>query len=777
MTPLDQKTKTKPGDHVANETKVVGTSHPRLEGREKVLGQAIYIDDMSVPRMLHGRLLRSPHPHARIVRIDTSAALAFPGVRAVLTAADLPDRRHGPFVADAPILARGVAKHIGEPVAAVAAESLEIAELALELIEVTYEALPSVLDPDAALEPGSPLVHDDVSLFPAVFDIVRGGNVCSKTTIAAGDVEAAFAASDRVFEHTFTTPMVHQAHLEMNGALAEVDAQGRVTVWTTTQSIHLTLMRVAETLDLPMNKVRVIQTRVGGGFGAKVEPTVQPICVALALKTRRPVKMTLTREEELAATRPRHGSKVTIKTGVTNEGSILVRQVRLVYDSGAYADDGPGITGFGGLMSCGPYKVPNYKVESYCVYTNKVATGAYRGFGNPQSAWAGESQLDIIARELGIDPIELRLRNAVTVNDKTVGGQKLTSVGLIETIEKVKDALDWGSPMPEGRGRGVACVHHLSGIMSSSSIVRMLQDGTFHLSVGTADIGQGSDTVLAQIAAEELGVPLEDVLIASRDTDSTPYNWATTASRLTYTAGNAVRRAAEDAKKKLLALAGSVLEVEIEDLIIEDRSVVATDGSGKRLPLADVGAISLWAVHGPIIGTYSWMFEGQPWGEEVAMEGWPFHGMGAYIYGTQGVEVEVDRKTGQVFVVKAVTAHDVGRAINPISVEGQCQGGFVQGLGYGLFEELKVRDGRIVNTSLVDYKIPTALDVPMIDSLIVESMEPTGPFGAKGLGEAPIVPTAPAIANAVADATGVRIFDLPLSAERVLAALDEQGQA
>jgi CO/xanthine dehydrogenase Mo-binding subunit len=290
--------------------------------------------------------------------------------------------------------------------------------------------------------------------------------------------------------------------------------------------------------------------------------------------------------------------------------------------------------------------------------------------------------------------------------------------------------------------------------------------------VGSADIGQGSDTVLAQIAAQELGVALEDVAIASRDTDSTPYNWATTASRLTYTAGNAVRRAAEDAKKKLLALAAGVLEVEAEDLTVEDRSVVAVDGSGKRLPLADVGAISLWVTHGPIIGAYSWMYEGNPWGADVTLEGWPFHGMGAWIYGAQGVEVDVDLKTGQVVVVKAVIAQDVGRAINPISVEGQCQGGFVQGLGAGLFEEIKLSDGHILNTNLVDYKIPTALDVPSIESLIVESFEPTGPFGAKGVGEAPIVPTAPAIANAVADATGVRIYDLPLSAERVLAALD-----
>ncbi len=747
---------------------VVGQNLPRLEGKEKVTGQAKYIDDLSFPNMLYGTQLRSPYAHAKILSINAESARSLPGVKAVLTAADLPDRLHGPFIKDCPILARDKVNYIGEPVAAVAAENLEIAERALKLIAVQYEALPEVPDALTALEPESAVVHENLEEFPAIFAVDRGGNICSRTTIEAGDVEAGFRQADHVFEDTFTTPMAHQCHLEPNGAVAVIDALDRVTVWTTTQSIHLNQIRIAETLDMPMTKIRVIQTRVGGGFGAKVEPTVQPICVALACRTRRPVKMILTREEELTVTRPRHASVVTVKTGVKKDGTLVARQVRLIYDTGAYADDGPGIVGFGSLMANGPYRLANYKIEGYCVYTNKLAAGAFRGFGNPQSTWACESQLDMIARRIGIDPLEIRLRNAVAEGESTVGGQKLGSVGIKECLLAVKDEIGWHNAKAANHGKGIACVHHLSGILASSAYVRINQDGTAHVAAGTADIGQGSDTTLAMIAAEELGVPFEDIAIISQDTDGTPFNWATTATRLTYMAGNAVRRAAEDARRQLLDLAAETLGVAVENLTVRERSVLATDGSGKRISLADLGAISHWVKGGQIIGKHSWLFREQPFGESVRLKGFPFGAIGAYNYGAHAVEVEVDKDTGLIRVVKAVTAHDVGKAINPLSVEGQSQGGFAQGLGYALYEELKLRDGKIVSNTLLDYKIPTAADVPTIQSLIIESGEPSGPFGAKGIGEAPLVPVAPAIANAIHDATGVRVKELPISPERVL---------
>ncbi len=754
---------------------VVGQNIPRLEGKEKVTGQAKYLDDLSFPKMLYGKLLRSPFPHAKIISIDTSVAMLLPGVKAIVTAEDLPDRLHGPFVQDTPILARSVVKYIGEPVAAVAAVNLKVAEQALKLIVVEYERLSEVLDPVAALEPSSPLVHERLEDFPAVFAIERKGNICSLTTLEDGDVDKGFAESDYVFEDTFRTPMVHQCHLETNGAIAIVDAQNRVTVWTTTQSIHLNQMRISELLEIPMNKIRVIQTRVGGGFGAKVEPTVQPICVALALRTRRPVKITLTREEELSYTRPRHASVVKVKTGVKADGTLVARYIKLIYDTGAYSDDGPGIVGFGSLMANGPYRLPNYKIEGYCVYTNKLATGAYRGFGNPQSTWACESQLDIIARKLRIDPLEIRLRNALKLGDTTVGGQKLTSVGIKECLKSVSEAIGWGQNKIKNHGQGIASVHHLSGVLTCSAIVRINNDGTAHVAVGAADIGQGSDTTLAQIAAEELGILVEDVAIVSQDTDSTPYNWATTATRLTYMAGNAVRRAAEDAKQQLLCLASEVLGVSVGDLIVRDRAAVATDGSGKQISFAELGGISHWVKGGQIIGKNSWIFHEQPFGSSVRIKGFPFASLGAFIYGAHAVEVEVDEETGQVQVVKAVTAHDVGKAINPQSVEGQSQGGFTQGQGYALYEELKVKDGKIISNNLLDYKIPTAVDVPCIQTIIVESNEPTGPFGAKGIGEAPIVPVAPAIANAIHDAIGVRVKELPITPERLLAAKNQQS--
>lgn len=753
---------------------VVGQNIPRLEGKEKVTGQAKYIDDISFPNMLHGKLLRSPYPHARIVAIDTAAAKALSGVKAIITAEDLPDRRHGPFVQDAPLLARGKVNYIGEPVAAVAAVSLEAAERALSLIKVNYERLPEVLDPVKAMESGAPIIHENLDAYPAVFPIQRHGNICSLTTIEDGDIEQGFKAADFVFEDTFTTPMVHQCHLETNGAIAVVDAQGKATVWASTQSIHLNQIRIAETLDIPMSKIRVIQTRVGGGFGAKVELTVQPYCVAMARLSKRPVKMILTREEELVATRPRHASVVTVKTGVKKDGTLVARHIKLIYDTGAYADDGPGIVGNGALMASGPYRVPNYKIEGYSVYTNKVATGAYRGFGNPQAAWACESQLDIIARELGIDPLEIRMRNALDPGDKTVGGQNLFSVGIKECLKAVKEGMDWESPKSKNRGRGVACVHQLSAVMSSAAYVRINQDGTAHVAVGAADIGQGSDTTLAQIAAEELGMDIEDVAIVTQDTDATPYNWATTATRLTYMAGNAVRRAAADAKQQLINLAAEALGLPADQLSVQDKAVVSVDEPQKKISYEELGVISHWVKGGQIIGKNSWLFDEQPFGKEVKMTGFPFRVMGAYNYGVHAVEVEVDQETGLVRVVNALTAHDVGKAINPLAVEGQSQGGFAQGLGYALFEDLKVKDGKIISNNLLNFKIPTAVDVPAIKSLIVESDEKTGPFGAKGIGEPPLVPGAPAIANAVQDAVGVRIKDLPLTPERVLAAINSK---
>jgi CO/xanthine dehydrogenase Mo-binding subunit len=756
------------------EPSVVGERVLRLDGREKVTGKAVYLPDFSLPKMLYGKILRSPHAHAEIVSIDARAALALPDVKAVISAADLPDRRHGPLVLDRPVLARGKVVFVGEPVAAVAALTLEAAEQGLRLINVEYRRLPEVLDPEAALEDDAPLVHDDLEQFVALFPIVRGGNVCSKTTVEAGDVEKAFAESDHVYQHAFRTPMVHQTHLEPNGAVASVDADGNITCWTTTQCIHDTQIFISEALDVPMSSVRVIQTCVGGGFGAKAVPSIQPIVVALAMKTGRPVKLVLTRQEDMTAMTPRHASVVTVKTGVKSDGTIVGRQIRLIYDTGAWAGDGPGVAGFGALIAAGPYRLDNYRIESYCVYTNKVPAGAMRGFGNPQAAWAGESQLDIIAESLGIDPLEMRVKNAVDVDSRTVGGQKLSSVGLKECLARVRERIDWEGPRAKNHGRGVACMHHHSAMLMSSAHIRLNQDGTIHVAVGAADLGQGSTTILAQIAAEELGLPLEDIRIVTQDTDATPYNWATAGTRTTSMAGTSVQGAAADVRRQILALAAQVLEVPAEQLCVGGGWVLDHVSGERRLSFADIGRASLWQKGGPILGRHSWTFEEQPWGTDVKVEGSPHapHGfLGRWIYGAQAVELEVDPETGVVHILKAVAAHDVGRAINPTLVEGQIQGGMTQGIGYALFEELQHEDGIVICDNLHDHKLPTSLDVPDIAVEIVESYEINGPFGAKGLGEAPLVATAPAIGNALYDAVGIRMNELPMNPEKVVNAI------
>lgn len=758
------------GVNKMTELKFVGQRLVRVDAIEKATGKAMYLDDYAFPRMLCGRILRSPVPHARIRRIDTSKARRLAGVKAVITGDDLPDLRYGAYVKDTPVLTKDKVRFVGEPVAAVAALDEDVAAEALELIEVEYEELTPVFDPLGASEPGVPLIHENWKDYAVVFEAIREGNLCSRTIFQDGDIEQGFRRSDEVFENTFVTRHVHQCHLEANGAIASVDASGRVTVWTTTQSVHLNQIRISEGLGIPMNKIRVIGTKVGGGFGAKIEPTVQPVCVALAQRTFRPVKIVLTREEEFTSMRPRHGSVIHIKTGVTREGLILAREVNIIYDTGAYADDGPGIAAFGGLMSLGPYRVPNYRIDSRCVYTNKVPTGAFRGFGNPQCTFAFESQMDIIAKELGIDPLELRLKNACENGDRSVGGIVMRSVGVKECLKKAAEEAGWGKPRAQNRGVGMACMQHISGVLSSSATVRINDDGTATVSTGTIDIGQGSDTILIQIAAEELGIPADQIALITADTDATPYNWAMSASRTTYTVGNAVKAAAADAKQQLLELAANVLEANPADLYIEEGKVKVKGSPGKGIAVRELGAISNWAMGGPIVGKNSFMVSGHVY-DPAKVKGMPFGTFAGFIFGAHVVEVEVDPETGNVRVVKGVAAHDVGRAVNPTTVEGQIEGGFAQGVGFALFEEMMFEKGSVINPNLLDYKIPTAMDLPKVRALIVEETEPTGPFGAKGVGEPGLVATAPAIANAICDATGVRLYELPMNPERLQRAL------
>ncbi len=751
---------------------VIGKSVPKVDAIEKATGKAIYIDDIALTGMLYGKILRSPYPHARILNIDASRARRVPGVRAVLTGSDLPQKRMGAFILDEPILAQGVVRYVGEPVAAVAAVDKEAALEATSLITAEYEESPAVLDPLAAMQEGSPIIHEGFASYAKVFNAVWKGNVCSHTTFVEGDVELGFTEADIVLEDTFRTQMVHQCYMEPCGAIASFEVSGKATVWTNTQSVFVTQARIHQSLGLPMSKIRVIGAKVGGAFGGKVEPTVQPLCVALSQAASRPVKIILERGEELAAMRPRHATIITIKTGAKKDGRIVAKQARLIFDTGAYADDGPGIAAFAAMMARGPYRIPHVRIEGLCVYTNKLKCGAFRGFGNPQATFASESQLDEIARQLDMDPFEIRMINGVENGDRAFGGHPYGSVGYKNCLKRASEAIGWGGPRRKNLGRGMASINHISGIASSAATVKMNEDGTVVLITGAVDLGQGSDTTLSQIAAEELGVPYETVSIVTSDTDTTPYNWATTASRTTYTAGNAVLLAAREAKKQILSLAAESLEANPEDLEVREGQVFVRGAPEKRIALTDIGAMSHWVRQGPILGSASYMVEGPPFdAKRAALSGFPFGHLTAYIFGVHMVEVEVDPETGKVNVVKGVAAHDVGRAINPLVVEGQIQGGFVQGIGYALTEELVLDGGKVANPTLVDYRIPSALDVPDVIPIIVESGEPSGPFGAKGVGECGLVGTAPAIANAIYDAVGVRIRELPITPERVLKGL------
>jgi CO/xanthine dehydrogenase Mo-binding subunit len=758
----------------------VGAGIPRLETREKLTGQAIFTDDLFPRGMLHGAILSSPYAHARILSYDVSKAAALPGVEAVVTGADLGEGRMGPFIKDETALARGKVRYIGEPVAAVAAVDVETAREAVKLIEVEYEELPAALTPEAALAPGAPIIHEDLKKYFKAHDLPQAGNMFTQSIIAEGDVDAAWAKCDVIVEGEFETQAQYHAYMEPCAALAEVDAAGKITVWSGNQSVFRVQANVAESLGLPMSKVRAVTPRVGGAFGGKMESTIQPLTVLLALKTRRPVKVTLTREQDFEMIRSRHPAKLWMKTGAKRDGTLLAREARIVLDAGAFADDSPGVAGICSLFGRGPYHIANVRLDTKAVYTNKLRAGAFRGFGGPQVAWAGETQIDEIADKLGMDPIDLRLKNAVRSGEDWMCGTKVNTVAMVECLEKVRDACEWSKRRKvtigqDGRVRtiGIAALPHISGLLTSGAIVRLLEDGTAVLNTGAVDNGQGSDTVLVQMCAQTLGLSVDQISLATPDTDASPYNWGTTASRVTYMAGRAVVAAANSVVEQLKMHAGEMLECSADDLELRPGGRIGLKGvPGKELPFVAISARCHWVTGGPIIGAQSLAFDGPKFDPKRAvLQGFPFH-IGAWVFAAQAVEIELDEATGQIVPLRVWSAHDVGRAINPSSVEGQIEGGVVQGLGYALWEEMVWDSGRLANPSFMDYKIAGTMDAPPeIYPIIVEKPDANGPYGAKGIGEPPIVGLAPAIANAVAHATGVRLRTLPMTPERVLRAL------
>ena len=749
----------------------------RADAVQKVTGRAVYGPDLKVPGMLYGKVLRSPLPHARILNVDTSKAESLPGVKAVVTGKDL-IVRYGVIIQDQPCYCFDKVRYIGDPVAGVAAVDLDTAEEALKLIKVDYEELPPVFDPLEAMESDAPLVHEDLGTYwhgPAFFPMA-GTNICNHFKLRRGDVDEGFQQSDFIVEDTFTTPMIQHCNLEPHVSMAKFEPSGQVTIWSNTQHPYTVRREVARFLNLPINRVRVIVTRVGGGFGGKVMLKVEPLCLVLAMKVKnfRPVKIALTREEEFHATSTvRHPTITTIKAGVRKDGTLMAWKIKIILDTGAYADVGPIVTRSVGMSATGPYKIPHVWGDACCVYTNKPIAGAFRGLGVPQLLWAVDSMMDMLAEGIGMDPVEFRLKNALEEGDISATGQILHSVGIKECIRKAAEGIEWGKKTGKYRGKGMGTLYKMTQTPSSSAaFVKLSEDGSVEVLSSTVDMGQGSNTVLAQIAAEELGVDVKNVRVISPDTDATPFDHGTASSRSTFHMGNAVKEAAADARRQLFEVAAEQLEVKLEDLEAKGGFLFVKGSTGKGTPISAIRMGITYGKGKPIIGkgTFS-VPDATPLDQET--------GQGAYptvfwLYGAQAAEVEVDPSTGKVDVLRIVAAHDVGRVINPLNCEQQIEGALVTGVGITLLEELIVREGKPVNTNFRDYRIPTSLDAPEVTSIFVEAAHKDGPYGAKGVGEPALAPTAPAIGNAVYNAIGVRIKDLPITPEKILNALKEK---
>jgi carbon-monoxide dehydrogenase large subunit len=757
----------------------IGQSPVRLDAREKVTGRTLYAVDLKMAGMLYAKVLRSPHPHARILHIDATKARSLPGVVAVVTGKDFPGSL-GATVQDQSFLAGDKVRFVGDAVAAVAAVNLDTAEEALSLIHVEYELLPALFDPVEAMKSREVLIHENLSQYavaPGIFP-VPGTNICNHFKLRKGDPERGFKESDLVLEDTYRSHMVQHAHLETHAAIAQVDSSGKILIWSNTQTPYFNRKALAKSLNLPLNQVRVMVTTLGGGFGGKSYLKAEPICVALALKSKgRPVKLVFTREEEFGVAPVRHPTIIRCKTGMKKDGTWLAQETELIFDTGAYADIGPRVCRNAGFSAAGPYQVPNVRIDSYCVYTNHPIGGAFRGFGIPQVSWAIESHLDVMAEKLGLDPVEVRLKNAVEEGSLSVTGQVLHSVGLKETLRQAAEKIGWRKASGPYRGKGIACMHKSTVTPSSSAaFVKLNEDASITLLCSAVEMGQGSSTILAQIASEELGIPVEKISMVRPDTDVTPYDMASVSSRSTFFVGNAVRRAAADAREQLLQIAAEILEANPQDLVIEAGKVMVRGVPEKAIPIAELplGEAFYAGAKGrgrgrPVLGRGSFTVEdATPLDRETGQGKNP---SAFWMYATQAAEVEVDPRSGRVKVLRISSAHDVGKSIHPVAIEGQIQGALVMGVGTALWEEMELEKGRVKNPSFAEYKLPSALDAPEMIPIIVEELHAQGPYGAKGLGEPALAPTAAAIANAIYAAVGVRVKDLPITPEKILEGL------
>lgn len=770
---------------------LIGKSVQRLDVHEKVTGAAVYADDIQFGKsLLYARIKRSPHPHALIKSIDTSRAEALPGVKAVITGDDFPNRI-GLYLKDKHIFARDRVRFVGEPVAGVAAVSEEMAEKAVDLIEVEYELLEPVFDPEFGASPDAPLIHPDLADYevPNFIFPKPGTNIANHFKIRKGDVDSAWEKCAAIVEHKFHIPHIQHVPIEPHIAVAQVDETGKATLWASSQSPFAQRNLIAKTLGISQSDMRVIAPYVGGGFGCKAGVTMEAMPVALATKAKgRPVKLRLTREEEFFTNFVRQGLVINLKVGCDAEGNLLAMENTMYWDGGASTEYGVNITRAGGYSSTGPYDIPNVKTDSICVYTNHPIGGAYRGFGMSELHTAIGQCMSELAGKIGMDEVEFHKLNCVREGDVLGTGMTMHPTGLTECIEKAAKAVDWGHKAPPSapnkrRGKGIALMWKAPAMppnAGSSAWVELNEDGSVTVGLGGQEIGQGVFTVAAQMAAAALGVPVDWVRIAGPlDTQYSPYEWQTVASRITWSMGNAVINAAQDARQQILDTVAEAWDEDADNLDIVN-GVVVSYASEKETPLQDIVVYGLpkeddqgW-VGGPVVGRGKFMPTYVTGLDSETGQG-P-RAVVHYTVGAQALEIEVDLDTGKLEIIKGAAAFDVGKAINPELVNAQIEGGFVQGLSSAMFEEIQLREGVMQNPSFVDYRIATSADTPQqIECITVEVPQDDGPWGARGVGEHPMVPTIAALANAIYDAVGVRMAGPPYSAEKIYLALVDAG--
>jgi CO/xanthine dehydrogenase Mo-binding subunit len=766
----------------------LGHNFPRVDGPAKLRGWAQFTADVEMPGMVYAKVLRSTYPHARLLRVDASKAEKLRGVIAVLTGEDLKGMNayFGPVVKDQPVVAIDRVRYVGDIIAAVAAEEKDIAEEALELIEVEYEPLPAVFDLLEAMKADAPVIHADrvkAQSFPAKsgFRLETGGNVLSLYHVDGGDIQVGFRESDEIFEDTYVSQKIQHGHLEPHAALAYWEPSGKLVIYSSTQNPSLVRAQLADLFNLPQSKVRIIVPYVGGGYGAKTHPRLEPLAATLARKAHRPVQWVLTREE-VFMTAHCQAALVTIKTGVKKDGRIVARQVEAAYDIGAYALTSTNTGRNGGEVSGGPYRIAHQDLTTYCVYTNTPPTGPYRGFGVPQVCWAYESQMDDIARRLGIDPLELRLKNLVQEGDDFVTGDRLVSVGIADCLQGAAQAVGWQEKAEQSarevkgqvRGKGLAVMIKTTMTPSNSSaLVRLNADGSAVLLTSSVEIGQGTQTSLAQIVAEELGIAPERVSVTFPDTDVTPFDQSTSSSRTIFTMGGAARQAAGQIRKQLLDIGAKLLEANVEDLELIDGNLQVKGAPEKKRSISQL----FQAHYGAAVGSMAGSYDNQTRGGIDPQTG-KGKASAFFFLSACAAEVAVDTETGKVTIEQIVSAVDAGKAVNPKQCHLQNEGSMIMSLGSALFEEMVFDNGQPINSTFLEYMPPSMEDHPRkFQSVIIETPHPEGPYGAKGVGEAALGPIEPAIGNAIANALGgLRLKELPLRPDRIIAAVRSERE-